>query len=346
MSIFGAATASASLVDSEVHSYDAILLVSYGGPEGPADVLPFLENATRGRAVPRERLLGVAKHYEHFGGVSPLNAQNRALAASLEAELTARGRPLPVYLGNRNWHPFLEATIRQMRDDGVQRTLSVVTSAFSSYSSCRQYREDVIGALGDTEIAVDKVRAFYDHPLFVEANALNLRAALAQVIPDRRDAVRVVFTAHSIPRSMADHCDYQRQLEECARLVSRVAGIALWDVAYQSRSGPPHVPWLGPDIVDHLKTAAAEGVRDVVVLPLGFISDHMEVLYDLDIEAQAAAATLDVRLVRAATVGVSTPFVRMLAELVEERCVPGATRRSIGQFGPSHDICPRDCCQR
>lgn len=349
MSIHGAVSARSSLYDDAARTYDAILLVSYGGPEGPDDVLPFLENATRGRGVPRERLMGVAKHYEHFGGVSPLNAQNRALAAALESALAANGHSLRVYLGNRNWRPFLARTLQEMRDDGVKRALAVITSAFSSYSSCRQYREDVTSAL--TEVGagapdVDKLRPYFNHPLFIQANAGNLRASLENISAERRTTARVVFTAHSIPSAMAARCDYESQLRETARLVAEACGVAEWTLAFQSRSGPPQVPWLGPDIVEYIESAAATGTKDIVVQPIGFISDHMEVMFDLDIEAQQAAQKLGVHLERARTVGISPPFISMLVELIEERMTTNPTRRSLGSFGASHDVCPVDCCLR
>jgi ferrochelatase len=349
MSILGANSDTSPRFDDEARSYDALLLVSYGGPEGPDDVLPFLENATRGRGVPRERLLDVAKHYEHFGGVSPISAQNRALAASLESALRARGHTLPVYLGNRNWHPFLESTLGQMRDNGVRRALAVVTSAFSSYSSCRQYREDVtqaLAAIGSGAPAVDKLRTYFNHPLFVEANAASLRESLAQLSATERGAARVVFTAHSIPNAMAGRCEYEAQLREASRLVAAACDVPQWTLAYQSRSGSPRVPWLGPDIVEFIGSAAADGARDIVALPIGFISDHMEVMFDLDIEAQDAARTAGVRLVRTPTVGISSVFVDMLVELVEERLTSRPLRRAVGSFGASHDVCPVDCCLR
>ncbi len=346
MTITGAMDASTPLV-AQASAYDAILLVSYGGPEGPDDVLPFLENATRGRNVPRDRLLSVAEHYHHFGGVSPINAQNRALGTSLESALAQRGHPMRVYLGNRNWHPFLRDTIAAMRDDGVRRVLAVVTSAFSSYSGCRQYREDVIGALqavGATAPSIDKVRVYFNHPLFVDANAANLRTALDRIASDARERTRVVFTAHSIPQTMASHCNYELQLREAARLVATAAGVSHWDLAFQSRSGPPHVPWLEPDIIAYLEQCAADGASDVVVLPLGFISDHMEVMYDIDIEALDAAQRLGLHLVRANTVGVSPVFVEMLCELIAERQETSAERRAIGNLPAWHDVCPVNCC--
>lgn len=347
MTIAGASHPSASLHADAAAAYDAILLVSYGGPEGHADVMPFLENATRGRNVPRARLLAVAEHYHHFGGVSPINAQNRALAAHFAQALAERGHALPVYLGNRNWHPFLADTIGEMRDAGVRSVLAVVTSAFSSYSGCRQYREDVMRALeavGPGAPVVDKMRVYFNHPLFIEANAQSLREALGRTGRGVGEPARVVFTAHSIPESMAQSCSYELQLREAARLVADAAGAPRWELAFQSRSGPPHVPWLEPDIIDCLEQIATDGGREVVVLPLGFLSDHMEVMYDLDIEAQAAARRLGIRLERASTVGLNPVFIEMLCELVAERLTAAPDRRATGTMGPWHDVCPIDCC--
>jgi protoporphyrin/coproporphyrin ferrochelatase len=347
MTIHGAASAEASLYDDEARAYDAVLVVSFGGPEGPDDVLPFLENVTRGRPVPRERLLAVAEHYQHFGGVSPINEQNRALVAALRRELATHPPALPVYLGNRNWHPYLTETIRQMRDDGVRRALALVTSAFGCYSGCRQYREDVIRALeavGPGAPEVDKLRLFFNHPGFIKANAANLKDALDQFQADRRSTARVVFTAHSIPMAMAHASGYEAQLLEASRLVAEAAGALTWDLVYQSRSGPPHIPWLEPDICAHLEALAGLGLRDVVIHPIGFLSDHMEVRYDLDTECREKAEELGLTLVRARTVGTAPGFVAMLRELIQERMMERPERRALGALGPSHDICPIDCC--
>lgn len=347
MSIHGATALDTPLFQDSARAYDAVLVVSYGGPEGPDDVLPFLENATRGRPVPRDRLLEVAGHYQHFGGVSPINAQNRDLAAALARELAAHGPAMPVYLGNRNWHPYLADTLRRMRDDGVRRAIALVTSAFSCYSCCRQYREDVARALetvGADAPAVDKLRVFFNHPGFIEANAASLVAALGEVPSDRRSRARVIFTAHSIPLAMARSSAYEVQLREASRLVAEAAGVETWDLVYQSRSGSPQIPWLGPDVCDHLETLAGGSVRDVVILPIGFLSDHMEVLYDLDTEAQEKAAHLGLALVRARTVATAPGFVAMLRELILERTVDRPERRALGLLGPSHDVCPLDCC--
>ncbi len=327
--------------------YDALLLLSFGGPEGPDDVLPFLENVVRGRGVPRERLLAVAEHYRHFGGVSPINEQNRALLAALEQELPE----LPVYWGNRNWHPLVEDTVATMRDDGVRRALVFVTSAYTSYSGCRQYKDDLArarAAVGESTPELHKLRHYFDHPGFVEPNADAVRAALAS-LPAPSDA-RLVFTAHSIPTSMevasgpGGHL-YSAQLREASRLVaSAVRGEgADFDLVWQSRSGPPSVPWLEPDVNDHLASLAARGVPAVVVSPIGFVSDHVEVLWDLDEEAAATAAKLGLGYARAATVGTDPRFVRMVRQLVEERTA-GAPRLALSPLGPSHDTCPLTCC--
>lgn len=330
-----------------VPPYDALLVVSFGGPEGPDDVLPFLENVLRGKPVPRERMLEVAEHYYHFGGRSPINDQNRALIAALEQELAEHGPQLPIYWGNRNWHPLLEDTLRQMRADGHRRVLAFFTSAFSSYSGCRQYRENVLAAreaVGGDVPTVDKIRVFYNHPGYIEPVVERVQEALAEIAAERREQTQLVFTAHSIPVSMADGCKYVTQLREACRLVAEhVPGLS-WQLVYQSRSGSPSQPWLEPDIGDHLRKLAADGVRDVVVMPIGFISDHMEVLYDLDTEAQAICAELGVQMVRAGTVGTHPKFIAMIRELICERLDPTVPKRALGEFGPNHDVCPVDCC--
>lgn len=330
-------------------AYDALLVVSFGGPDGPDDVVPFLENVLRGRNVPRARLLEVAEHYHHFGGRSPINEQNRQLIAAAEREFADHGLQLPVYWGNRNWHPLLPDTLRQMAADGVRRALAFVTSAFSSYSGCRQYREDIARAqaeAGRSAPQVDKLRVFYNHPGFIEPMIERTRSALEQIAPVRRDEARLVFTAHSIPAAMAAGCRYEEQLRESCRLVAEGLGRSEWELVYQSRSGPPQQPWLEPDIGDFLERVQGSGaaVQDVVVVPIGFISDHMEVIYDLDFEARQKCAALGLRMVRAGTVGTHPRFVRMIRELVEERTSPSAERQALGTLGPNHDVCPEDCC--
>jgi ferrochelatase len=326
--------------------YDAFLLLSFGGPEGMADVEPFLDRVLRGRPVPPERRRQVAQHYAAFGGVSPINAQNRALLEAIRAELDAHGPRLPLYWGNRNWHPFLADTLRTMARDGVRRALAFVTSAYSSYSGCRQYLEDIARArdeIGPTAPVVDKLRVFYDHPGFVEANADRVREALAALPPARRRAARIAFTAHSIPAAMACGSDYVAQLRETSALVAAAVPHESWALVYQSRSGAPQQPWLEPDILAHLEALAAEGVRDVVVAPIGFVSDHMEVVHDLDVGARERAAALGLGFARAGTAGTHAAFVRMVRELIEER-VSGGARRALGARGPRGDSCAADCC--
>jgi len=327
-----------------MNNYDALLVVSFGGPEGMEDVIPFLENVLRGRNVPRERMLQVAHHYEMFGGVSPINDQNRSLINALQIELETNGPKLPIYWGNRNWHPLLPDTLQQMTEDGIKHALAFVTSAYSSYSSCRQYRQNIIDAqatVGSGAPSVDKLRAFYNHPLFIEANVDRVREAKARF--GSSVAPQLVFTAHSVPSSMAENCDYVQQLKETGRLVVDAVGIQDWQLVYQSRSGSPTQPWLGPDICDHLRSLKSQGVSDVVVAPIGFVSDHMEVIYDLDVEAQKVAEEIEMNLVRAATVGTHPSFVRMIRELILER-TDRIEPRALGTQGPSHDVCPTDCC--
>ena len=326
-------------------AYDAVLLVSFGGPDGPDDVIPFLENVLRGRNVPRERMLEVAEHYHHFGGRSPINEQNRSLLAALRQELERRGPRLPVYWGNRNWHPLLTDTLREMADAGVRRAIAFVTSGFSCYSGCRQYRENIASArepLGERGPTVDKIRVFFNHPGFVGPMARNVRAALERL--GGGADVPVLFTAHSIPMSMADTSKYVPQLTESARLVAAQAGAAEWRLVYQSRSGPPTQPWLEPDVCDVIRDLAARGVKKLVIAPIGFISDHMEVLYDLDTEAADLCRELGIDMARAATVGTDPEFVGMVRDLIAERAWNLPERPAIGGMPASHDVCPLDCC--
>jgi protoporphyrin/coproporphyrin ferrochelatase len=327
--------------------YDAILIVSFGGPEGMDEVMPFLENVLRGRNVPAARMREVAHHYEMFGGVSPINAQNRRLIAALEEELETNGPRLPVYWGNRNWHPLLADTLRRMMDDGIRNALAFFTSAYSSYSGCRQYREDIEqaqSAVGAGFPGVEKLRAFYNHPGFVEPIIEHVRAALSRIPEDARRDAQIAFTAHSIPLAMATSCDYQAQLLETCRLVAEGVPHDRWRLVFQSRSGPPQQPWLEPDICDYLVELKETGTRDVVVAPVGFVSDHMEVLYDLDTEARALSEKLGLNMIRAATVGTHPAFIRMIRELILERMTQNPVRRFLGTRGASHDVCPVDCC--
>lgn len=327
--------------------YDAILIMSFGGPDGMEDVMPFLDNVLRGRGVPEDRKREVAHHYELFGGVSPINQQNAALRAALVVELLACGITTPVHLANRNWKPFVGDVVRNLRDAGVKKILTFVTSGFSCYSGCRQYREDMKRAcesLGDTTPDFDKIRVYYNHPDFIDVTAENWTRARDTFPEDRRSAIHTAFTAHSIPQTMADRCDYAAQLHETCTLTAARVGIQNWKLVYQSRSGSPHQPWLGPDICDHLRDLHAQGVREIIIHPVGFISDHMEVLYDLDHEARELCAELGITMIRAATPGVHPRFVAMIAELIEERIDPSRPKRALGTRGPKHDVCPVNCC--
>jgi len=341
--------------------YDAFLLVSFGGPEGPDDVLPFLENVTRGRGIPRQRLLEVGAHYEAVGGVSPINAQNRALLAAVEADFAAHGLGLPVYWGNRNWSPYLDETMRRIVADGRRRVIALLTSAYSSYSGCRQYRENLAAAvapLGDAAPAVDRIRHYFNHPGFVETMVATTLAAIERLPVAVRGEARLVFVTHSVPVAMNDSSGpdggaYERQHRDVARLVT--AGVAAatgrdpsYDLVFCSRSGPPQQPWLEPDVNDHLVALHAAGAPGVVLVPIGFVSDHMEVKYDLDTEAMATAARLGLPCVRAATVGTDPRFVAAIRELVLERAAvvrgEAVPRPALGALGPSHDVCPAGCC--
>ncbi len=350
-------------------SYDAFLLVSFGGPEGGDDVMPFLANVTRGRNVPPERLASVAEHYYAFGGVSPINQQCRDLLAAVRADFAAGGLSLPLYWGNRNWTPYLTDTVRQMAEDGVRRAVAFVTSAYSSYSSCRQYLDDIErarAAVGPDAPRIDKIRRFYNHPGFIEPFADNVRAALATLPAEVRGEAHLVFTAHSVPCAMAEASGpagekgrYVTELTEAARLIAERTGARAhpWSLAYQSRSGPPSQPWLEPDVRDHLGELAKSGTRAVVVIPVGFVSDHIEVRHDLDVEAAETADSLGLAFARAATPGTSPRFASMITELVRERTAlsdstvsdntsPGGAvaAAALGHLGVPSQTCPADCC--
>jgi ferrochelatase len=332
--------------------FDAFLLLSFGGPQGPDEVMPFLRNVTAGRGIPNERLAEVATHYQHFGGISPITAQNEALLAAIGDEFSRRGIELPLYFGNRNWHPLIADTTRQLAADGHRDVLVLATSATGSYSGCRQYREDLAGALAGTgaDISFTKLRHYFDHPGFIEANANAVRAALAELPAEVRDESRLVFTAHSVPVSMNDSAGpsgglYLAQHLATARLVAesvRGAG-AEFDLVWQSRSGPPRVPWLEPDINDHLRALSADGVRAVVVAPTGFVSDHLEVKWDLDFEARETAVELGLGFVRAATAGIDPAFVNGLVDLVAEQ-LSGQPAESLSELGVCGWQCPSGCC--
>jgi protoporphyrin/coproporphyrin ferrochelatase len=344
--------------------YDAFLLLSFGGPEGPDDVMPFLENVTRGRGVPRERLAEVAAHYHAHGGVSPISAQCREMLAAIGAVFAGAGLDLPLYWGNRNWHPFLQDTVRQLADDGAERVIAFVTSAYSSYSACRQYLDDIdraVAAVGPRAPRIDKIRPYFNHPGFIEPFAANTEAALRTLPAAAAAGARLVFTAHSIPVGMAAASGslsagtarpavaggrYAAELSQACLLISeRVLGGSLrHDLVYQSRSGPPGQPWLEPDVCDHIRALAKDGVAAVVTVPVGFVSDHMEVVHDLDVEAAQTAAALGLPFARAAAPGSSARFARMVLELVRER-MAGAEAAVLGELGPAPSPCPQDCCR-
>ena len=344
---------------NDVSPYDALLLLSFGGPEKPDDVVPFLENVTRGRGIPRERLVEVGQHYFGFGGKSPINDQNKALIAALEAGLASRGVDLPVYWGNRNWEPYLPDAVAEMTKDGVKRALVLTTSAYASYSSCRQYRENLWDAVAQTAGApvLDKIGPYFNSQGFENAVSDNVVAALRD-LDDAAVGARLVFVTHSIPQSMAAASGpagnaYVAQHEELARTVTLDVAESLGreyahDLVYCSRSGPPQVPWLEPDVNDHLEALAADGVGAVVLIPIGFVSDHMEVIYDLDTEAVTTADRLGIRVRRAGTPGIHPAFVQGLIELILERAAAERGEdpvRSISGFmKPTWDRCAPGCC--
>lgn len=352
-------------------AYDALLLAGFGGPEGQDDVIPFLRNVTRGRGIPDERLEEVAHHYRHFGGISPINAQNRALKAALEAELARREIDLPVYWGNRNWAPYLEEAVTDAAASGHTNLLALATSAYSSFSSCRQYREDFARVLQATDlggsVTIDKVRQFFDHPGFVQPFIDGVRDAVGVFLGDgiSADAIRVLFSTHSIPtadaersgprdREFGDGGAYAAQHLAVAEVVMAAVAAEIpeadqigWELVYQSRSGPPTQPWLEPDVNDVIADLPAAGVRAVAIVPLGFMSDHMEVLWDLDTEATDAAAAAGLRSVRTPTPGIDPVFVAGLVDLVEERLngTPAAERPHATNLGPWFDVCRPACCE-
>ncbi|MET9436756.1 ferrochelatase [Streptomyces sp. NPDC006551] len=349
--------------------YDALLLLSFGGPEGPDDVVPFLENVTRGRGIPKERLKEVGQHYFLFGGVSPINDQNRALLDALRTDFRQAGLDLPVYWGNRNWAPYLTDTLREMITDGRRHIAVLATSAYASYSGCRQYRENLADALATLEAEglplprVDKLRHYFNHPGFIGPMVEGVLASLSELDEPVRAGAHLAFTTHSIPESAADssgpageHGDggaYVKQHLDVARVIVEAVreetGVSYpWQLVYQSRSGAPHIPWLEPDICDHLEKLHGSGVPAAVMVPIGFVSDHMEVLYDLDTEATAKAAELGLPVRRSATVGADPRFAAAVRDLVLERAASErgarAERCALGALGPSHDICPIGCC--
>ncbi len=330
---------------TEPAAFDAILLLSFGGPEGPDDVIPFLENVTRGRNIPRQRLEVVAEQYRLFGGVSPINAINRRMLARLEKKLAADGPHLPVFWGNRNWTPFLLDTVGRMAEQGVRRALAFVTSAYSSHSSCRQYLDDIEAArqrAGSQAPAIEKIRPYWNHPKFLAMFAERARQTLDSQSPNAPQP-RLVFSAHSLPLSMASNCAYERQLHEAARLLAAELGFASWDVVFQSRSGAPGQPWLEPDINAHLSALASQGVQSVVLVPIGFVADHMEVKYDLDTQAAATAESLGIGLVRVPTPGDSDAFVDLIHDLIVEH-IDQRPPSFLGKLPASPSPCLPNCC--
>lgn len=359
-------TVTAGWLDGAMPDYDAFLLVSFGGPEGPGDVMPFLRNVTRGRGIPDERLAAVAEHYYAFGGVSPINQQCRDLIEALRAAFPAAGLDLPIYWGNRNWDPYLTGTVAAMAADGVRHAVAFATSAYSSFSSCRQYLDDIDRAraeVGPGAPRIDKIRRYFNHPGFIEPFAEAARAASAELPAGARDRAHLVFTAHSVPAVMAEASGppgergatgatggpggrYVAELTEASRLIAeRIPGKRPWELVFQSRSGPPRQPWLEPDVVDHLGALAKEAAPGAVIIPVGFVSDHMEVRHDLDTEAAEAARDLGLPVARAATPWYHPRFRDMVIGLVRERQDgAGAPRAALGPLGPSTDECPPGCC--
>ena len=336
--------------------FDALLLLSFGGPEGPEQVRPFLENVTRGRNIPPARLDDVAQHYLHFGGVSPINGINRALIEQLEAELSERGMNLPVYFGNRNWEPYVEATVAQMRDDGVRRAAVFTTSAWGGYSGCTQYQEDIArarAAAGERAPHLVKLRQYFDHPLLVQMFAEAITAAAATLPEDVRDEARLVFTAHSIPLRAASRCGpdlYSRQVAYTSALVAAAAGYPTYDQVWQSRSGPPQVPWLEPDVSEHLSDLRASGVKSVIVCPVGFVADHIEVVWDLDNELREQASAEGIAFARASTPNAQRRFAKLVVDLVDELRSATEPARVVGPepvpgYGCTVDgaLCTPDC---
>ncbi|MDJ1113322.1 ferrochelatase [Microbacterium dauci] len=348
-------------------AYDGILLLGFGGPEGQDDVIPFLRNVTAGRGIPDERLEEVAHHYRHFGGVSPINEHNRELKAALDAELASRGLDLPVYWGNRNWMPYVTDAVESAHRDGRTKLLAIATSAYSSYSSCRQYREDLADAVEatglQTALQIDKVRQFFDHPGFVAPFVDGIRSAVAELeargITDLANDVEVLFSTHSIPNADADRSGppergfgeggayVAQHMAVAAEIMTQLGIPSSWQLVFQSRSGPPSVPWLEPDINDAMQDLPGRGRKAVLIVPLGFVSDHMEVMWDLDTEAIETAQELGMIGIRTATPSTHPAYVAGLVDLVEERlqATPVAERPAVTDLGPWYDVCRPGCCE-
>jgi ferrochelatase len=333
--------------DLEAHDYDAVLIVSFGGPEGPDDVMPFLDNVFRGLRVTEETKQRIAARYQDFGGISPINGHTREFIAALQALLDAEGPTLPIYWGNRNWHPMLGDTLQQMARDGVKRAAAYVTSTFSSYSGCRKYREDLFEAVQGVEGApdIDKLRVGFNHPGFIAAVTDRLDEAREKLPASARDAARLLFTAHSLPESMAANSPYVDQLEDSCAESAAAAGFADWRLVFQSNNARyGGEPWLGPDISDALEEEAANGVEHAIVMPIGFVCDHMEVVLDLDVDAAKRAEAAGINMIRAGTVGAHADYVAMVRDLIVERMADSTDRKTVGKLEPKHDFCPADCC--
>ena len=329
-------------------SFEALMIVSFGGPESHAEVMPFLERVTQGKPVPRERLLEVAKHYYHFDGKSPLNAQNRALKQALEKEFLKRNIGLPIYLGNRNAAPFIVDELREMKAKNITRALGFFTSSMSSYSGCRQYRENIAEAqaeIGDGAPQIEKIRAFFNHPLYIQTVSARLQECLSKFSMEKRDS-HFIFTTHSLPISMAKNCDYAEQYKNSSELVAAANVLQPDQVtfAFQSRSGSPHIPWLGPDVNEVVKNIPKGSKKNIIFIPIGFVSDHMEVIYDLDCEAREHVENHGFQFARVKTAGTHPLFIEMICELVAERLQHDQPRRYLGSLGARVDVCPPDCC--
>lgn len=325
--------------------YDSLVVASFGGPEKKEDVLPFLRNVTKGRNIPPERLQNVAEHYYRFGGKSPINGQMRQLVSALEEDFQQAGIELPIYWGNRNWTPYLDDAVEALQKDGRKRALGFIVSAYGSYSGCRQYRENIEQAVAraTSPLEVQPIRRFFNHPRFVQACSSRVARAIADLAEKVSLTPRIVFTAHSIPSSMADTCGYERQLRATASLVAQSVGAEHWDLVWQSRSGPPRVPWLEPDVLAHLKRLKANGCPAVVLAPIGFLSDHMEVVFDLDVEARDLCTEMDLPMSRALTVGTHPDFIRCIRELVLEQ-LNGTPPLGLGPEPIPPPTCVSTCC--
>jgi ferrochelatase len=333
--------------DLKAHDYDAILIVSFGGPEGPDDVMPFLDNVFRGLRVTEETKERIAARYHDFGGVSPINGHTREFISALQARLDADGPTLPIYWGNRNWHPLLGDTLEQMARDGIRRAAAYVTSTFSSYSGCRKYREDLFEAVQQVENApvIDKLRVGFNHPGFIAAVADRLGEARARLPEAARENPRLLFTAHSLPESMAANAPYVAQLTDSCASAASAAGFADWRLVFQSNNARyGGEPWLGPDISDALEEEAAAGQTHAIVMPIGFVCDHMEVVLDLDVDAAKRAEAAGIEMIRAETVGAHPEYIAMVRDLIVERMSGAGNRETVGQLAAKHDFCPADCC--